>query len=177
MMDETSLNLIKDNQTPLDESHQEQFQRWYDEDLFVGALVYAMQGMSYNSQHLFARLVQILTDETVTQMGRDQFLKDLNWNRVANLRKSKRKRRWYDQEPKLFKAFNKLYALNEELRQDVAHKLFIPCQLVHKYELFCEQEQKEPDPIIIRQIVETCVKRGPEKAIHLYGVYLDYFKE
>ena len=63
--------------------------------------------------------------------------------------------------------------LPEEQRQDIAVRLFVPALLVERYESQCHQQDRLPDPQIVQSIVDTSINSTPERAMKLYGVYLD----
>jgi len=154
----------------------EPHQRWYDDDLYLCSLVSAVSGMSIASQQLFGELLNVMADELISSAGRDELLLSLPERVMDGLRKSQRKKRWYDHQAELHQAFNKLYALTIEQRSDLAHRLFIPGQLVEKYEIYCQEAHIQSDMRVIEQMIATCLQRGPEHALNLYGVYIDYFR-
>ena len=78
--------------------------RWYDIDERLREMVETMERMGNDSQYLFGYLLCFFSEELVRTKGQTEALKDLDWDKLMGLIKSKRKRRWYDQEPVLHKA-------------------------------------------------------------------------
>ncbi len=152
------------------------YQRWYDDDLYLSSLMNAIARMLPQTQQLFGELLNVMADELISSAGHDELLASLPDRVMDGLRKSQRKERWYDHQTELHQAFNKLYALNDEQRSDLAHRLFIPSQLVEKYEIYCQEANIPSELRVVEQMIATCLQRGPEHALNLYGVYIDYFR-
>lgn len=141
------------------------FQRWYDSDVQLSELVHSMESLSLESQVFFAFLVETFSDKIVKVRGK-QFFSEMDWDTLKGVYKSKRRgRRWYDSEPNLQRAFNKLYSLSADDKAAVARELHIPSRLVMRYESECHISAESPPNIdLLCQIVETSFKEGPEKA-------------
>ncbi len=149
------------------------FQRWYDQDPFLSTMVYALECMQPESQGRFARLLGQVCDRLLRAQLEASGYQKLDPCVVRGIKKSHLRRRWYDQTPDTQKAFNKLYALTETERNNLAHRFFIAAQLIHRYESYCQQIQTEPNSHTIDEIIRTNLKEGPERALKLYGFYLD----
>ncbi len=147
------------------------FCRWYDRDLHLSELVKALEPLSDDSKTLFAFLVNFFSDEIVKVKGR-LFFKELEWDKVLGVYKSRiNGRRWYDREPLLQKAFNKMYSLNEHDKCLIARALVVPGQLVSAYESHCVARNKSVEQKTIQAIVESCFKDGPEKAQKTFSIF------
>ena len=85
--------------------------------------------------------------------------------------KSKRSRRWYDQDATLHVAFNTLYSLSNPDKALVGRELSTPALLVQGYEHYCQNTQQEICLDVVHSIMETCIKEGPEKAQEIFSVF------
>ncbi len=144
------------------------FNRWYDADVYVSEMVQSVEKMSADSQQLFGYLLCFFSDAVIQAKDKSKFIRELDWDHFKGLIKSKRKRRWYDREPILHKAFNLLYALTEEDKMLVAKELSIPSQIVRDYERDCLAKNKEPNLDVVYKIVETVFTEGTNKARQSY---------
>lgn len=144
--------------------------RWYDQDIHLSELVRTMELLSEESQILFALLLASFCDEVVRLKGRS-FFKEMDWNKLKGLYKSKTGRRWYDDQTVLHVAFNKLYSLTDEDKAGIARKLHVPVRLVGNYEAYCKEHQRPLDLDEIQAILSTIFKDGPEKALQIYSVF------
>lgn len=147
------------------------FHRWYDMDVQLSELVHSMETLGEESQTLLAFLMTLFSDQIVKVRGRT-FFSDLEWDKIIGIYKSKRGRRWYDREPVLHKAFNKLYSLSDDDKVVIARELYIPSRIVRHYESRCQETGKSVDLETIFAIVETCFKEGPDIAQERYREFL-----
>lgn len=131
------------------------FQRWYDIDLALSETVKTLESLSHVSQTLFGLLMNHFSDRVVSVRGH-AFYTQLDWSKLQGLAKSKRSRRWYDQEALMHKAFNKLYSLSDSDRILIARELHTPIQLVRRYEEECLSKSLMPEVETVYSIVESC---------------------
>ena len=143
--------------------------RWYDIDEHLRETVETMERMTNDSQYLFGYLLCFLGEEVVKAQGKKEALKELDWDKLMGLVKSKRKRRWYDQDPVMHKAFNILYALNDQDKILVGDELYLPVRLVRRYERRCEDSSQRCDIDTICDIVETFFTEGAEAVEARFG--------
>ena len=143
--------------------------RRYDIDEHLREIVETMERMTNDSQYLFGYLLCFLGEEVVKAQGKKEALKELDWDKMMGLIKSKRKRRWYDQEPVLHKAFNLLYSLNDQDKVLVANELYLPARLVRRYERYCEDNNQRCDIDLMCEIVETYFTQGAEAVEARFG--------
>ena len=129
-------------------------QRWYDQDTQLGELVHTLETRN--------RIIKL--------RGRD-FVRQLDWTIFIGLIKSRRGRRWYDQEATLRVAFKTLYSLSFPDKALVGRELSIPAQLVQRYETYCQKNQDEISLDMVQTIVETCIKEGPKSAQDIYSIF------
>jgi hypothetical protein len=146
------------------------FHRWYDMDIYLSELVRTLESLSEESQTLFAFLLVFFSDEIVRRKGR-AFFRELQWEKLMGIYKSKSGRRWYDQHAILHTAFNKLYSLNDLDKAAIARELHIPGRIVSHYEAYCSTHQTRPDLEMVYSILETSFKDGPEQAMSVYSVF------
>lgn len=146
------------------------FHRWYDVDIHLSELVRTLESLSEESQTLFAFLLMFFSDEVVERKGR-AFFRELQWEKLLGIYKSKNGRRWYDKQAVLHKAFNKLYSLSDLDRAAIAQELHIPGRIVHHYEAYCNTHQTPLDFNMIYSILETSFTDGPEEALTVYSVF------
>lgn len=131
-------------------------QRWYDLDVALSESIRILESLSQPSQTLFALLMTHFSNRVVQVRGH-AFYAQLNWNKLFGLLKSRRsRRRWYDQEALLHKAFNKLYSLSEVDQGLIGRELRVPLQLVRDYEETCLSQSRMPDIERVCRIVEDC---------------------
>ena len=145
-------------------------QRWYDQDTQLGELVHTLETLSPKCQKLFAYLLQDTCNRIIKLRGRD-FVRQLDWTIFIGLIKSRRGRRWYDQEATLRVAFKTLYSLSFPDKALVGRELSIPAQLVQRYETYCQKNQDEISLDMVQTIVETCIKEGPKSAQDIYSIF------
>jgi len=138
--------------------------RWYDIDDHLREMVETMERMTNDSQYLFGYLLCFLGEEVVKNQGKKEALKEMDWEKLTGLIKSKRKRRWYDQEPVLHKAFNMLYSLNDSDKILIGNQLHLPARLVRRYERRCEDNEQRMDIDMTCDIVETYFTDGADAA-------------
>lgn len=146
------------------------FQRWYDMDIYLSEFVRTLEGLSEDSQILFAFLLMSFSDDVVRRKGRS-FFRELEWEKLIGIYKSKSGRRWYDQQGVLHAAFNKLYSLNDVDKASIAKKLHIPSHIVQRYENYCQQHQSPTDIEMVYAILETSFKDGPDEALSTYAIF------
>lgn len=146
-------------------------QRWYDMDESLSQLVRTLEHLSPGSQKLFATLLKKSSERLIKQRGR-KFAQSLDWSTFEGIMKSRRSRRWYDQEPDLHAAFNTLLSLNDADKARIGKELNMSAQIVAGYEKYCKIQQNKIRLSLVKSIVETCLQEGPEKVIELFGAFL-----
>jgi hypothetical protein len=144
------------------------FHRWYDMDIHLSELVRTLEGLSEESQTLFAFLLMFFSDEVVHRKGR-AFFRELEWEKLIGIYKSRNGRRWYDQHGVLHTAFNKLYSLNDLDKAAIAKELHVPGRIVQHYEAYCQSHQTSADIEMVCSILETSFKEGPDQALSHYA--------
>ena len=160
-----------DNQgEALQSIHADFVHRWYDRDLSLSELVRTLESLSEESQVLFAFLLMFFSDEVVQRKGRE-FFRELEWEKLIGIYKSKSGRRWYDQHAILHTAFNKLYSLNDLDKAAIAKELHVPGRIVQHYENYCKTHQTPADIEMIYTILATSFKEGPDQALSVYSVF------
>lgn len=146
--------------------------RWYDQDHHLSELVRMLEHLSDESQYLVALLMGSIAQDAIELTGKSQFIKDLDWDKIIGILKSKRGRRWYDEEPEMHKAFNLLYSLEDAAKSWVAEQLYKPVLLIQTYEERCRATGVPVDLNIICDIMEVTFKEGnhvlTERFNHLY---------
>jgi hypothetical protein len=140
--------------------------RWYDRDPHLSELVRTLETFSLESQTLFASLLADFSDDIHHAKG-GQFFRELNWGKLVDIFKSRDGRRWYDQQPEMHKAFNKLYSLADEDKAHVARQLTEAVRLVKQYELECQAHQQKTDVNALYTIVETAFQSDATVLEHL----------
>ena len=138
--------------------------RWYDQDMHVSELVAIMEGLSDESQYLLALLLGAIAEEIIANKGKSQFVKELDWDKLISLMKSKRGRRWYDEEPEMHKAFNLLFSLDDADKGAVGRQLYVPALIIQAYERYCKAKQHPVDLDVICDIVEVSFREGAQAA-------------
>lgn len=148
------------------------YQRWYDEDIFLMSLFYSLERLTTTSLYQFVKIMgQIIQEKSPDSQREPGLLTSAFPVPKAFLEN----RRWYDRYPELKKTLAQLYVLDFDTQVDIAHELFVPSQIIAKYELYCEAEGKSPEREVIEAILHTSVKHGPDRAMKIYGIYVDYF--
>ena len=145
-------------------------QRWYDLDIHLSGMVRTLETLSSDSQTLFAHLLKDSTARIIKIRGRS-FVRALDWTIFIGLVKSKRSRRWYDQKQVLHVAFNMLYSLSDADKALIGRELFLPAELVLRYETYAKARHEEISIDVVHRILETCIKQGPEKALETYSIF------
>jgi hypothetical protein len=153
------------------------YQRWYDSDPRLSAVVRTMECMGETIQRQFAAKLLELSEEWLQIQGGTEYLSQLDTKKQEGLQKSNAKKRWYDQYESLHKAFNNLYALDPLSRRNIAEKLSLPIEIVKGYEQHCIEMEKSPEIKVVEEILRTCFNEGSERAKRLYAVYLPEFNE
>ena len=107
-------------------------QRWYDGDIFLMSLFYSLERLTMTSLYHFVKTMEILINQKSPSNR-------LNIQGVSELPLPKafvENRRWYDHYPELKRTLGQLYVLDFDTQVDIAHELFIPSQIIAKYELY-----------------------------------------
>ncbi|HEY9685546.1 MAG TPA: hypothetical protein V6C52_01075 [Coleofasciculaceae cyanobacterium] len=151
------------------------FQRWYDFDVRLSGVVRSMESMSERNQEYFAEKLLELSEYLLEERGGEEYLTALHPKKKEGLEKAQSKKRWYDKSESLHRAFNNLYALTTEDRQEVATRMTTPILIVEAYEKQCETMHLEPDVKIVEEILRTCLTEGQERAKRLYALYMNDF--
>jgi len=147
--------------------------RWYDIDPALSQLVHTVEHLDPVCQKLFARLLKISSERLIKKHGRE-FSRNLNWETYHSILKSRRSRRWYDQEQNLHKAFNTLLSLNEADRAFIGRELNVPAQIIAGYESYCKIQQNKIKPSFVQAIIDTWINKGPERVLELYSEFLPH---
>jgi hypothetical protein len=151
------------------------FQRWYDFDVRLSGVVRSMESMSERNQEYFAKKLLELSEFLLEERGGEAYLSSLHPKKKEGLEKAQSKKRWYDKSESLHRAFNNLYALTTEDRQEVATRMTTPILIVEAYEKQCETMHLEPDVKVVEEILRTCLTEGQERAKRLYALYMNDF--
>lgn len=164
-MDQDSTDIKTDTADSMMNAHH--IHRWYDSDVQLGELVRCLETLSEESQMLFAFLLTLFSDEIARLRGMG-FFREMEWGKLMGIYKSRQSRRWYDREPVLHKAFNKLYSLNDGDKAAVAGQLYPSSRIVAQYEGYCKAQSRQLDLETICAIVETSFAEGPDAAEKRY---------
>ena len=151
------------------------YKRWYDYDAKVRTMVKSMEFMNVKNQLYFAEKLLEMSEQLLLERGGDSYLSSLEVNVKQGLEKSKAKKRWYDSFEVLHRAFNNLYALTPEDRQELAIRLSTPIRIVEGYERQCRKQGQDPDIKVVEEILRTALSQGHERARRLYVLYLTDF--
>jgi hypothetical protein len=153
-------------------SDQQHIKRWYDLDLRLSKLVTAMEQMNDDHCQLFGYLISHLFDEIVNKGNRGEFFRELDWGTIRGIWKSKSRRRWYDQDDVVHKAFNLIYSLADKDKILVGQNLATPAELVAGYELYSAKQNQPLELDTVCEIIETCFRDGDEQAAAKYAYLL-----
>jgi hypothetical protein len=154
------------------------YQRWYDTDLRLSAVVRSLELLNEQSLEYFAEKLLEISESLLSEHGGADYLESLDPRKKAGLEKAQTNRkRWYDRQENLHKAFNNLYALTPKDRREVASRLTTPILIVEAYERYCRQEEVTPDIRVIEEILRTCLLEGHERAKRLYSLYMNDFSK
>jgi len=145
-------------------------QRWYDRDAKLSELVRTLEALSPQSQVLFSHLLKSLILRLIHHRGRS-FIQGVSWRTLIGIVKSKRSRRWYDQEHTMHVAFNMLYSLGERDQAFVGRELSLTAELVRRYELYAQARNEAVSTDMVMSIVETCFQQGLEQAQSVYSIF------
>lgn len=151
------------------------YRRWYDPDPKLNAVVQALEELSEANQRQISRKLLEVSQELLARAGGEEYLANLDAKKKDGLRKSKSKKRWYDRQEQLYKAFYNIYALDAHSRRDVAEQMGLPIHIVHGYERHCRDTQKTPELSVVEEILRTCFQEGQNRAKKLYALYLPEF--
>ena len=150
------------------------YKRWYDLDVYMGCLAYSLEHMSRPSREKFAGyLCALCNDAMGGSSGSHRLMGSIRPDKVDGLKKFANSKRWYDQDKMMHSSFKKLYMLSQQEQANVAWRLFIPAQLVLKYELYCRREKQPVQAEIVQAILDVSLFQGPELAMKNFGYYLD----
>lgn len=151
-----------------------QYQRWYDLDVYLSCMTHSLEHMSKPSRDKFAGyLCALCNDAMGGGSGVHRLLGGVNATKTDGLKKFANNKRWYDKDQKMQAGFKKLYMLSPEEQALVAWQLFVPAQLVYKYELYCRREKQPAQPEVIQAMLDVSLHHGPEAALKNFGFYLD----
>lgn len=148
-----------------------QIKRWYDFDPSVSQLVHLIETLNPVSQKLLSTLIIHLCKQLV-QSHNHKFIKNLKWETYQGILKSRRGRRWYDQEREVKIAFNMFFSMTDSDKIYIAKELIGLALIIEGYESHCKTCQNKVKSYMINSIISTYLRGGAEKATQLYGVFL-----
>lgn len=137
------------------------YKRWYDVDLHLSNMVRTMELMTGQNRQLFGHLICMLCENRIEA---EPEVRKTDWEHLQGLIKSKRGRRWYDEDPVMHKAMNLLYTLTETTKIQIARQLVDVTGLVHDYELFCLKNDRTAEIDIVQTIIAKGIQDGAEEA-------------
>lgn len=154
------------------------YRRWYDNGIFLNTLVYCLEHLSQPSGEKLARVLCQACDRLLEKPEQQKKLKAMDAAKIAALKiGSHRKARWYDQHPLYYKTFNRFYMLTEEEREEIAHRFFIPAQILLRYEMYARMCGHRPSQEVVIEVLRSSLKEEPERMLRLYGFYMEATRE
>ncbi|MDX2083768.1 MAG: hypothetical protein SFZ03_00055 [Candidatus Melainabacteria bacterium] len=141
--------------------------RWYDEDPEVSQAVVTLRDLPEGEQELFARILITLFESWRRQDRLDGRAAMLGVDKHLGLHKSKTRKRWYDQNDWVHRAFNSLYQLDNTRRRLLCQKLHAAIRSLNLYKASCLQQERETQPGEIMNVVQTAIQQG-ENATRFY---------
>jgi hypothetical protein len=157
-----------------------EFVRWYDQEPELSALVQTMSHQSSEDQRLYCRMIiQVYTDWREAQYLAGNQL-SIGPERHMALHKSKNKRRWYDEDPLIHRAFNYLYILDEETRYYLARQLNRTTQRIKEYRSLCMSYGRNSSTSEIRSLIQISMSQTEEATqqylSRIFQKYEDQFR-
>ena len=111
------------------------FTRWYDSLPELSQAVRLLERANPDHRDIICKFVVDMYEEHCTPNPHEDYgLKKLGAQKVIGLMKSKSKRRWYDQEPQVHKAFNALYVMDESMRYEAAIRILICLEALKQHD-------------------------------------------
>lgn len=108
------------------------FTRWYDRNPELSQGVRMLEKCTPFQQRLVANhIIGSMQLHQVAQRS-EHGLKKLGTEKITGLMKAKGKRRWYDQDPVVHKAFNHLYLMDETMRHEFGVKIIVAVQALEE---------------------------------------------
>ena len=135
--------------------------RWYDQNPDIAKAFTSIQSMPEEYQHLVGNVVIALCNRIKSQRIQNGELLKVGAERALGLLKSQSKRRIYDRDKVLHKAFNKLYLLEDKQRGYLAKRLCDGIFYMEEYVLACDRVRKLPEMREVIYIFKLGIEEGP----------------
>lgn len=101
------------------------FTRWYDVKPELSQAVRMLEKVPAVYQHQICLVIIEQVENALLDKKFDGSLKKHGSDKILGLFKSKSKRRWYDDDPVVHKAFNYMYLMDDKARYEAAMKIII----------------------------------------------------
>lgn len=109
------------------------YNRWHDSVSVLGQAVREMEIAPKTLQKQLAETIILLIEREGWLKQNEYSLKELGLNKIQGLHKSKTKRRWYDVDPTVHKAFNFIYMLEDQEKKEVGFKILLSLNAVKAF--------------------------------------------
>ncbi|MDX2086179.1 MAG: hypothetical protein SFZ03_12415 [Candidatus Melainabacteria bacterium] len=139
---------------PAEEGATEPWGRWYEQNPTLGRAVALMEKMPLVQQQCIAQeMIEFIRVEQLTSTNFEP--RNLGYEKVQGLMKSKQRARWYDQDPVIHRAFNDLYKMHDQGRHVIALKILLCIQAFDQY---IRRNRLESPEMLPRPIVNSLAK-------------------
>lgn len=109
------------------------FTRWYDRDPQLSQAVRMMEASPLLHQRVIARAMLHMADLSHLTLQAETGIKKAGSRKIVGLMKSQAKRRWYDLDPDVHRAFNNLFMMDDKQRTEMAIRIIISLKALENY--------------------------------------------
>jgi hypothetical protein len=141
--------------------------RWYESDVELSLLVESIRQSDESTRHLMADLIIDAVQAYRAHLARSTpGPKSLGAEAHLGLLKAMGKKRWYDKDRRLYKAFMGLYTLPLTLQVRLAIQLNGLFLLLGHYETCSAQWFDGPSPVLRHELARLYLKHSSQAAYH-----------
>ncbi|MBX2861451.1 MAG: hypothetical protein KTR14_09450 [Vampirovibrio sp.] len=141
------------------------FVRWHDRNPVLAEVIQKLEKMPTEHMEVCARLMIGMCSNLKGGPKDDFSLVELGAEKTTGLMKSKNKRRWYDQNPVMHMAMNKLYLLSEKEQGVIAEKMIVSIRVLEEYLGYCYRQIRKEEPQEALYLIKTGIEDGYEHCI------------
>lgn len=139
--------------------------RWYESEAETLQLVQALKQASATVQELAA--IEMIAQAGHQRFQANQDIKHYGSEKQLGMLKAMGRKRWYDQNKYLHRAFNKLYLMPSMQRITLAKQINEALALLRLYESIQKEWKLPPNVPFMKQLMTQCLEDGPEQALEL----------
>jgi hypothetical protein len=140
-------------------------QRWYQKDKDLLTLVGKLKKMPVSLMETYCHCIITYAMELYQTDEKKRHFIEAGSDKHQSLMKSLDKKRWCDQNPYSYSAFNALYLMEGMHRKELVLNLLETQALLHAYNQRCLQYHCQPNLSVVEHLLLVFVKQGEQEAL------------